>query len=77
MTGGERGALPGERCTCGRPAVDMLASARSGEVGWCGLNEGGLRWTCAVCGADAGHDSRRCLNDTFRPSRVADDPEPM
>jgi hypothetical protein len=76
MTGGERGALPGERCTCGRPAVDVLASTRSGEVGWCGQGDGCRQGPRAVCGLDAGHDSRRCLNDTRRPTHVADDPEP-
>lgn len=76
MTGGERGALPGERCTCGRPAVVVLASARWSDVGWCGQGDGGRQEPRSFCGTDVGHDGRRCLSYTRRPSRVADDPEP-
>ena len=77
MTGGERGALPGERCTGGRPVVVVLASARWGAVGWCGLNDGGRRGPCACCGSDAGHDGRRCPNYTRLPADVADASEPV
>ncbi len=76
MTGGERGALPGERRACGRPAVVALASARWGEVGWCGLNDGGRRGPCAFCDTDARHDGLRCSSYTLRPTHIADNSDP-
>src|SRR5690606_25027199 len=36
-----RYAEPGERCTCGRPAVVVWKTERFGEVGDCGIRDGG------------------------------------
>ena len=33
--------LPGELCTCGRPAVQVFVSESGREVGYCGLPDGG------------------------------------
>ena len=37
----QRPARPGERCTCGRPAVIVYITERFGEVGYCGIPDGG------------------------------------
>jgi len=48
-----RYAEPGERCTCGRPAVVVWKTERFGEVGDCGIRDGG-----ADAGQDAAEESR-------------------
>jgi hypothetical protein len=39
----ERPALPTDRCTCGRPAVVVYLTETHGEVGYCGVPDGGCR----------------------------------
>lgn len=38
---GERPAKPGEKCTCGRPAVLVYVTEKWGDVGYCGIPDGG------------------------------------
>jgi hypothetical protein len=37
----QRPAEEGENCTCGRPAVLVYITAEHGEVGYCGIPDGG------------------------------------
>ena len=37
----QRPARPGEKCKCGRPAVVVYMTERFGEVGYCGIPDGG------------------------------------
>lgn len=37
----ERPARPGEKCKCGRPAVVVYITEKFGEVGYCGIPDGG------------------------------------
>jgi hypothetical protein len=69
--GARRPAAPGERCTCGRQAVIVFVTDAWGEVGWCGLSDGGRRGPCVFCGAAAGHPEERCPAYRIRPP---DDP---
>lgn len=47
-----RPAEPGERCTCGRPAVAVI-NGLNGPVGYCGVPDGGDRSRpCPFCGAE-------------------------
>jgi hypothetical protein len=47
----ERAAQPGELCTCGRQAIAVYPSDHYGEVGWCGISDGGDRTgPCPFCG---------------------------
>ena len=39
----ERPARPGEKCKCGRPAVIVYITERFGEVGYCGIPDGGQK----------------------------------
>lgn len=58
--GGTRAAKPGELCTCGRPAVRViLGDDERGEVGYCGLEDGGapVDGTCVFCGDTIDHDA--------------------
>lgn len=54
MDDASRPAVPGERCTCGRPAVQVFTRAEmfgGGEVGWCGISDGGDKTgPCVFCG---------------------------
>lgn len=45
-----RPARLGERCTCGRQAVEVFVTADHGEVGYCGLPDGGQKGPCVFCG---------------------------
>lgn len=64
----ERPAQPGELCTCGRQAITVFISAAHGEVGYCGLPDGGARTTpCVFCGEDVTHDFGRCPEYRLRP----------
>lgn len=49
----ERPGQPGEKCTCGRPAVLIYRTESFGEVGDCGIRDGGGQplWPCPWCGA--------------------------
>ena len=67
MNSGERPAQSGERCVCGRPAVAVFVTARWGEVGWCGLADGGRRGPCVFCGDLGGHGGERCPSYMLRP----------
>jgi hypothetical protein len=53
-----RPAVEGERCTCGRPAVEVFITATHGEVGYCGLPDGGRRGPCVFCGSPEKHIGR-------------------
>ncbi|MGH9062567.1 MAG: hypothetical protein ACRDZQ_15065 [Acidimicrobiales bacterium] len=64
---GERRAEPGERCTCGRRAMTVFVTD-AGEVGWCGLSDGGQKGGCVFCGDPAGHQGRRCSSYSLRPT---------
>lgn len=37
----ERGARPGEVCSCGRPAIIVYMTEKFGDVGHCGISDGG------------------------------------
>lgn len=67
MNGGERLAQFGERCVCGRPAVTVFSTDRWGEVGWCGLADGGRRGRCVFCGDPDVHGGERCPHYVLRP----------
>ncbi len=62
-----RPAQPGEACTCGRPAVVVFLTQRWGEIGWCGVSDGGRNGACNFC--DATHDGERCPQYRLRPDR--------
>lgn len=38
-----RPAEPGETCTCGRPAVVIYQTEQFGDVGYCGIPDGGAK----------------------------------
>ena len=65
--GARRPAAPEERCTCGRQAVIVFVTDAWGEVGWCGLSDGGRRGPCVFCGAAAGHGEELCPGYRLRP----------
>jgi len=47
----ERRAEPGERCTCGRPAVVVFLGGPGDPCGYCGIADGGSRAAqCVFCG---------------------------
>jgi hypothetical protein len=70
MTTTARQAEPGERCTCGRPALTVFSTERYGEVGWCGASDGGERaGPCPFCGG--GRHEGRCPQ-----YRLRSDPQP-
>ena len=47
----ERPPEPGERCTCGRPAVVVYLSSVFAPTGYCGIPDGGDRTgPCPFCG---------------------------
>ena len=47
----ERGAAPGERCTCGRQARIVFIRDDGTETGWCGRSDGGDQsGPCPFCG---------------------------
>lgn len=58
--GADRRAVPGERCTCGRPAVVVFVTERFGEVGYCGTEGARPLLPCLFCGSTAGHGEDRC-----------------
>jgi hypothetical protein len=64
---GQRPAQPGECCTCGRQALVVYLTERSGEVGWCCLSDGGRGGACPLGGEQAGHSQEPCLSYTLRP----------
>lgn len=37
----DRPARPGEKCGCGRPAVIVYVTEKFGDVGYCGIPDGG------------------------------------
>ena len=48
-------AEPGDRCTCGRPAM-LVFDTVAGSRGWCGISDGGDRsGPCPFCGAAERH----------------------
>ncbi|GLY63719.1 hypothetical protein [Amycolatopsis taiwanensis] len=62
----ERAARLGELCTCGRQAVTVFVGDR-GEVGYCGLPDGGDRsGPCPFCGGPR-HEIGPCLQYRVRP----------
>ena len=55
---GQRPAEPGERCTCGRPAVLVFTGGPHGDTGYCGTPDGGDRSApCPSCDGDR-HEGR-------------------
>jgi hypothetical protein len=65
----ERPALPGELCTCGRPAIVVYHTERWGDVGACLVDDGGQHgpWPCVFCGgAEAHWPGYRCPRYTLR-----------
>lgn len=40
---GERPPEDGEKCTCGRPAVIVYVTENFGDVGYCGIPDGGAK----------------------------------
>lgn len=42
----ERPAAPGERCTCGRPAILVYTTDDYGPIGFCGISDGGAKGPC-------------------------------
>jgi hypothetical protein len=74
-----RAALPGERCTCGRQAVEVFEFDDGRAIGYCGIPDGGDRPDpCPFCGA-ARHEYVSCPQYRLRPEGTAwerhDDPE--
>lgn len=63
---GDRPAVSGERCTCGRPAVRVFTGGPFGDTGYCGRPDGGQQGPCPFCGEDR-HESGRCAKYTLRP----------
>jgi hypothetical protein len=43
VSSGQRAPRPGERCTCGRPAAVVYITEKFGDVGYCGIPDGGSR----------------------------------
>jgi len=72
--GADRAARPGERCTCGRPAVGVINNPELGEIGYCGRPGVPPLVPCVFCGARRhdGAEARRCPN--YRLG--GDDPRP-
>lgn len=52
-----RTAEPGERCTCGRQAVEVFITTDHGDVGYCGRPDGGQTGPCVFCGGSR-HEGR-------------------
>jgi hypothetical protein len=68
----QRPAESGELCTCGRKATVVFQTEAHGEVGWCGLADGGQGGRCTFCGAPAGHrDGVACPSYSLAPSAGA------
>jgi hypothetical protein len=66
----QRPGESGERCTCGRKATVVFQTESRGEVGWCGLADGGRRGRCAFCGAPGHPDGVTC--PSYSPAPAAD-----
>lgn len=56
---GQRTAKPGETCTCGRPAVVVYETEKFGDVGYCGIPDGGQKRG----GEQSGDDSQTSPGD--------------
>jgi hypothetical protein len=73
-----RPAEPGELCTCGRQAIAVYPSDTYGEVGDCGIRDGGDRTgPCPFCGGprhgEQGELGDRCPSYRLRldePGRI-------
>ena len=39
----QRPAVPGELCSCGRPAIVMFLTDDFGPVAWCGMSDAGAK----------------------------------
>lgn len=65
--GGKRPAVPGEVCTCGRPARVVFTGGPFGDTGYCGLPDGGNRvGPCPFCGGK--RHGGRCARYEVRPA---------
>lgn len=62
---GQRRAVAGEVCTCGRPAVTVFLSDEWGETGYCGI-EGRKPEICPFCGSN--QCTGRCPEYRIRPA---------
>jgi hypothetical protein len=66
VTGTERLAEPGERCTCGRQAIVVYLGSRFGPTGYCGVADGGDQaGPCPFCGGPR-HPGGRCPDYRLR-----------
>lgn len=62
-----RKAEPGDLCTCGRPAREVFERADGGEVGYCGVPDGGPKTgPCPFCG-ERRHEIGPCPQYRMRP----------
>ncbi len=72
MDATQREARPGELCTCGRPAVQVFITDHYGEVGYCGLPDGGAKsGSCPFCGGDR-HEGGRCPQYRLMPGSAVE-----
>ncbi|GAB3901512.1 hypothetical protein GCM10029964_090420 [Kibdelosporangium lantanae] len=62
----ERAPRPGERCTCGRPAVVVYLTADRATA-WCGQSGGPPITPCPFCGSPTPH------TDTYGDRAVCPD----
>ena len=53
----DRPAEDGELCTCGRPALVVVAGGDLGLIGWCGQMDSDREGPCVFCGGPR-HQSR-------------------
>lgn len=59
MVSDSRPARPGERCTCGRQAIQVFVT-KAGEVGYCGIpDRGDQSARCPFCGGER-HEFAPC-----------------
>lgn len=72
----ERDALPGEVCTCGLPAVVVVADRHHDPAGWCGLTECPDIGPCPFCGG-ARHGFGRCSEYVLRPNWAKHRPQSL
>lgn len=74
MSSGQRPAVPGELCTCGRNAIVVYTTGQFGDVGYCGIEGAAFHpvLPCPWCGARVPHEKPyggpdRCPDYQLRP----------
>lgn len=65
----ERPAAPGERCTCGRPAIVVYITDDYGPIGFCGISDGGAKGPCYFCGTTHHPDDPVCPHYKLLPPK--------